>query len=94
MEYLRFESESEALTYDHTLLMEMAEGKGLPVNDGNVLGIKDGVVTEEYPTTSWSNIREVVGIGWIISPPDWRDLSDYEKGIMVEWTHDIINVFS
>ena len=72
MGYLRFDTEAEANTYDHALLMEVAEFKGLPVVDGKVLGYNDGQVTAEYPTTAWSPIRQVEGLGWLIYPPDWR----------------------
>jgi hypothetical protein len=84
MGYLRFDTEAEARDYDNILLMEIAEVKGLPVKDGKVLGIKDGQVTEDHPTTSWSNVREVEGLGWIVSPPDWRELTEYEIGMVVE----------
>ena len=86
MEYLRFDTEAEAIDYDHLLLIEMAELKGLPVKDGKVLGLKNGGVTEDHPTTSWSNVRELISIGWIVSPPDWRELSVDEQAILVEWS--------
>jgi hypothetical protein len=84
MGYLRFATEAEANTYDHALLMEVAEVKGLPVKDGKVLGIKDGQVTEDHPTTSWSIVREVEGLGWLVSQPDWRELTEDEIGMVVE----------
>jgi hypothetical protein len=76
MGYLRFATEAEANTYDHALLMEVAEVKGL--------GIKDGQVTEDHPTTSWSIVREVEGLGWLVSQPDWRELTEDEIGMVVE----------
>lgn len=93
MEYLRFATDIEARDYDHVLLMEMAEVMGLSVNDGKVLGMKDGQVTDEYPTTSWSNVFQVEGVGWLVSIPDWRDLNAVEMAMIVEWSADIMNEF-
>ena len=93
MEYLRFDTESEAIAYDHVLLMEVAELNGLPVSNGKVLGAVEGDVTEENPTTAWSNVREVAGIGWLVGPPDWRELNEYESGRLVEWIPDVVDDF-
>jgi hypothetical protein len=84
MGYLRFYTEAEAKDYDHALLMEVAEFNGLPIVDGKVWGHKDGQVTDEYPTTAWSPVRQVEGLGWLIYPPDWRELTEDEIGMVVE----------
>lgn len=90
MEYLRFDTETAAADYDRNLLMEVAEFKKLPVVDGSVLGQRGSELTDEHPTTSWSPVLCVDGVGWLIYPPDWRGLNDFERSIIVEWAAPVV----
>ena len=85
MGYLKFNTEAEAITYDGKLLTEVSIIKDLPMVDGKMLGRINGEVTDENPTTSWSEVKHVEDVGWLIYPPDWRELNEFEQGILVQW---------